>query len=245
MKTSNTVKLKGDFLFNPQLNLLQLINFENWIIIYLYFNLTAHIKRLCWKWLIFLQLIRLVIFSGLECEGHTVDTETLARWLWSIIKYVTKVGVTLCPIGTKEQTNKKIIIINTKINRKMYHEFGYQQRHLNMSKANLNFVCRVKLSGTHIFTQDLRPCTTETVVRATNNGGVAFVGLPCPVCLCKWRPARPGVVLWLWARSRHTSSFHSGRGCPAGEAVDFFHWYLKSGASQQTQWYIPTSEWWR
>lgn len=88
-------------------------------------------------------------------------------------------------------------------------------RHFNASKANMNFVWRFKLGRTYIFTEDLCPRTTKAVVRATNNGGVAFILLPCPMSLFEWRPACPGVVLWLWTKSRHTSLtrqvLHSGR----------------------------------
>lgn len=46
-----------------------------------------------------------------------------------------------------------------------------------------------------IFTKNLCPCTAQTVVRATNNGGVAFILPPCPMSLFKRWPASPRVVL--------------------------------------------------
>lgn len=42
-----------------------------------------------------------------------------------------------------------------------------------------------QLNATDIFTKNLSPCTAQTVVRATNNGGVAFILPPCPMSLFK------------------------------------------------------------
>lgn len=109
---SNTVKFKENC-FIQTLHLLQLINFKSWIensdLFILFFsnvNFIAYRKRICKKWLIFLLVVRLVLFSAFKCEGHTVDTEPLARWLWSIIKHVTQVGVTLSDTYKKNHYTK-------------------------------------------------------------------------------------------------------------------------------------------
>lgn len=51
-----------------------------------------------------------------------------------------------------------------------------------------------RLSATDIFTKNLGPGAAQTVVRATDNGGVAFILAPRPVSLPERRPASPGVV---------------------------------------------------
>lgn len=57
-------------------------------------------------------------------------------------------------------------------------------------------------STTHIFTKDFCPRAAQAVVRAPNDGGVAFITLPCPVSLIECWPACPGVVLSLGAMKR-------------------------------------------
>lgn len=52
--------------------------------------------------------------------------------------------------------------------------------------------------GITILTKDLCPSATQAVVRATNDGGGAFVTLPCPMSLFECRPACPRVILSLW-----------------------------------------------
>lgn len=100
--------------FIQTLHLLQLINFKSWIensdfLFFFFFsnvNFIAYRKRVYKKGLIFLLVVRLVLFSAFKCEGHTVDTEPLARWLWSIIKHVTQVGVTLSDTYKKNHYTK-------------------------------------------------------------------------------------------------------------------------------------------
>lgn len=100
----------------------------------------------------------------------------------------------------------------------------------------------------HIFTKDLCPSTTQAVVRATNNGGMALISLPCPMSLFECWPAGPWVILSLWTTKKEekhqiwVSTLHL--------LVDFDfdrggYIYLNSGTSQQTQWYIPTSKWFK
>lgn len=57
---------------------------------------------------VLLDLAWFDVFSGFKREGHTVDTEPLTRWIWSIIEHVTQVGITLHETHTKITSLQKM-----------------------------------------------------------------------------------------------------------------------------------------
>lgn len=112
-----------------------------------------------------------VVSSGFKRQSDAVDAESLARWLRPIVKHVTQVGVAL--VGKRRTDGMSV-----------------EKQSYTLASSQLN--------ATDIFTKNLGPCAAQTVVRATDDGGVAFILPPCPMSLFKRRPAGPRVVLGFW-----------------------------------------------
>lgn len=83
------------------------------------------------------------------------------------------------------------------------HCMKHTQKHFKLSSmwsnvCNINMIFIHNQNITHVFTEDLCPSTSQAVVRATNDGGEAFVSLPCPMSFFERWPACSRVILSLW-----------------------------------------------
>lgn len=107
---------------------------------------------------------------------HTIHQLKVQEWWWHLksMRHITKNGL-----------DKQKTILGSRFRRWAVF-FGFTGQ----------------LNTTYVFTKDLCPCTTKAVVRAANDGGVAFILLPCPMSLFKWGPACPRVILCLWTVRR-------------------------------------------
>lgn len=133
--------------------------------------------------------------------GSGPSSNTCPRWASHCTKHTHKrINVISQPKMQKWGLYfKKILIEILNVKYGWDKHFTFYPILLYKNCKNFGFIAK---NTTHIFTKDLCPSTTQAVVRATSDGGMAFITLPCPMSLFECRPACTWFIFSLWTIKR-------------------------------------------